>query len=425
MALLNKEQQADKRIKIEFSIDKATFDKAVDEVAKKELKKFNIPGFRKGKAPRSVVEKMYGKGIFYEDALNSVLPEAYESAVKEAELDVVGRPEFDIISMEGDPKMSALVYVKPDVQIEGYLGIEAEKKVEQATDEQVDEEIERTRARNARTVEITDRAAQNGDIANIDYKGEVDGVAFDGGTAEKQDLKLGSGSFIPGFEDQVVGHSIGESFDVNVTFPTEYHAADLAGKDAVFHVTLHAIKFEELPELDDEFAKDVSEFDTLDAYKASIKAKIQERNDKAADSALEEKLCEALIEKLQADIPEPMFEAETENYVRDYDNRLRVQGLDLKTYFKYTGLDLDGLRAQMRPQAEKQVKVRLALQKIAELEKVEVSAEEIEAEYNRISEAYNVPADQVKSMIAEEDIKADMLVKGAMDLVKEKAIIKA
>lgn len=425
MALLNKEQQADKRIKIEFSIDKATFDKAVDEVAKKELKKFNIPGFRKGKAPRSVVEKMYGKGIFYEDALNSVLPEAYESAVKEAELDVVGRPEFDIISMEGDPKMSALVYVKPDVQIEGYLGIEAEKKVEQATDEQVDEEIERTRARNARTVEITDRAAQNGDIANIDYKGEVDGVAFDGGTAEKQDLKLGSGSFIPGFEDQVVGHSIGESFDVNVTFPTEYHAADLAGKDAVFHVTLHAIKFEELPELDDEFAKDVSEFDTLDAYKASIKAKIQERNDKAADSALEEKLCEALIEKLQADIPEPMFEAETENYVRDYDNRLRMQGLDLKTYFKYTGLDLDGLRAQMRPQAEKQVKVRLALQKIAELEKVEVSAEEIEAEYNRISEAYNVPADQVKSMIAEEDIKADMLVKGAMDLVKEKAIIKA
>ena len=425
MALIQKEQQADKRVKIEFSIDKAAFDKAVDDVAKKELKKFNIPGFRKGKAPRAVVEKMYGKGIFYEDALNQVLPEAYEAAIKEAELDVVGRPEFDIVSMDGAPVMSALVYIKPEVAIEGYFGIEAEKTVAEVTEEQVNEEVERTRARNARTVEVTDRAAQNGDIANIDYKGEVDGVAFAGGTAEKQDLKLGSGSFIPGFEDQVVGHNIGESFDVNVTFPTEYHAQELAGKDAVFHVTLHAIKFEELPELDDEFAKDVSEFDTLAEYKDSIKAKIEERNQKAADSAFEEKLCEALIEKLQADIPEPMFEAETENYVRDYDNRLRMQGLDLKTYFKYTGLDLDALRAQLRPQAEKQVKVRLALQKIAELEKVEVSSEEIEAEYTRISEAYNVPADQVKAMIADEDIKADMLVKGAMDLVKENAKVKA
>ncbi|MBO7150516.1 MAG: trigger factor, partial [Clostridia bacterium] len=231
MALIQKEQQADKRVKIEFSIDKAAFDKAVDDVAKKELKKFNIPGFRKGKAPRAVVEKMYGKGIFYEDALTQVLPEAYEAAIKEAELEVVGRPEFDIVSMEGAPVMSALVYIKPEVAIEGYFGIEAEKTVAEVTEEQVNEEVERTRARNARTVEITDRAAQNGDIANIDYKGEVDGVAFAGGTAEKQDLKLGSGSFIPGFEDQVVGHSIGESFDVIVTFPTEYHAEELAGKD--------------------------------------------------------------------------------------------------------------------------------------------------------------------------------------------------
>ena len=425
MSLIKKEQREDKRVELQFSIERATFEAAVDEVAKKELKKFNIPGFRKGKAPRSIVEKMYGKGVFYEEALNKVLPDAFEAAVKEAELEVVGRPDIDIVSMEGDPVISAVVYVKPDVTIEGYLGIEAEKSVSPVTDEQIDAEINRMRERNGRTIEITDRAAENGDTVTIDYLGEVDGVAFEGGAAEGHDLKLGSGSFIPGFEDQIVGKTVGEEFDVNVTFPEQYHSDELAGKAAVFHCKLHAIKATELPEADDEFAKDVSEFDTLDAYKADIKAKMQERNEKAADSALEEKLCEALIEKLVADIPEPMFEAETENYVRDYDNRLRMQGMDLNTYCKYTGLTLETLRAQLRPQAEKQVKVRLALQKIAELEKVEVSAEQIEAEYTRISEAYNVPAEQVKAMIAEDDIRADMLVKGAMDLVKEKAVIKA
>ena len=425
MSLIKKEQREDKRVELQFSIERATFEAAVDEVAKKELKKFNIPGFRKGKAPRSIVEKMYGKGVFYEEALNKVLPDAFEAAVKEAELEVVGRPDIDIVSMEGDPVISAVVYVKPDVTIEGYLGIEAEKTVSPVTDEQIDAEINRMRERNGRTIEITDRAAENGVTVTIDYLGEVDGVAFEGGAAEGHDLKLGSGSFIPGFEDQIVGKTVGEEFDVNVTFPEQYHSDELAGKAAVFHCKLHAIKATELPEADDEFAKDVSEFDTLDAYKADIKAKMQERNEKAADSALEEKLCEALIEKLVADIPEPMFEAETENYVRDYDNRLRMQGMDLNTYFKYTGLTLETLRAQLRPQAEKQVKVRLALQKIAELEKVEVSAEQIEAEYTRISEAYNVPAEQVKAMIAEDDIRADMLVKGAMDLVKEKAVIKA
>ena len=281
------------------------------------------------------------------------------------------------------------------------------------------------RERNARTVEVTDRAAQNGDTVTIDYKGEIDGVAFDGGAAEGHNLKLGSGQFIPGFEDQIVGHNIGESFDVNVSFPAEYHAEDLAGKLAVFHVVLHAISMSELPEADDEFAKDVSEFDTLDEYKASIKAKIQERYEKAAESAVEEQICEALIEKLVADIPEPMFVAETENYVRDYDTRLRMQGLDLATYFKYTGLTLEQLREQLRPQAEKQVKVRLALETIATIENVQVSDEEIEAEFVRISEAYSMDLAEVKARVAAEDIKADMIVKAAMDLVKEKAVISA
>ncbi|MBO5788540.1 MAG: trigger factor [Clostridia bacterium] len=425
MALLKKEQREDKRWELQFSIPEDDFKKAVDAVAAEQLPKFNIPGFRKGKAPRAVIEKMYGKGVFYEDALNRVLPTAFTAAVEESGLDVIGQPEFDIVSMDGDVVMSAVVYVKPEGKIEGYKGISVKKVVAPVTDEDVTAEVDRMRERNARTVEVTDRAAALGDTATIDYLGEVDGVAFDGGAAEGHDLKLGSGSFIPGFEDQIVGHNIGETFDVNVTFPEEYHAPELAGKAAVFHVTLHALSMSELPEADDEFAKDVSEFDTLDAYKADIKTKMQERNEKAADSDVENQLCEALIDLLVADIPEPMFVAETENYVRDYDTRLRMQGLDLETYFRYTGLTLDALRAQLRPQAEKQVKVRLALETIAKLENLTVSEEELEAEYVRISETYQRDLAEVKGLIKAEDLTADLLVKKAMDLVKENAVYSA
>ena len=259
------------------------------------------------------------------------------------------------------------------------------------------------------------------DIANIDYEGFVDGVAFNGGKGDNHDLTLGSGAFIPGFEEQIVGKTIGEEFDVNVTFPEEYHAAELAGKAAVFKTKLNSLKVEELPALDDEFAKDVSEFDTLDEYKADIKAKMEKRNEDKAEAEVENALAVALMDKLVAEIPEVMFQAETENFVRDYDTRLRQSGLDMATYFKYTGMTLESLREQMRPQAERQVKVRLALEKIASLEALTVSDEEIDGEYNRISEAYNVPVDQVKSMIAAEDIKADMLVAAAMKLVRENA----
>ncbi len=264
-----------------------------------------------------------------------------------------------------------------------------------------------------------------GDIANIDYEGSVDGVPFAGGKGEKHDLKLGSGQFIPGFEEQIVGKNIGETFDVNVTFPTEYHAEELAGKAAVFKTTLNTIKFEELPEADDEFAKDVSEFDTLDEYKADLKAKMVKRNEDKAQGEFENALAEALMEKLVAEIPEPMFEAETDNYVRDYDMRLRQSGLDMNTYFKYTGLTIEALREQMRPQAERQVKVRLALEKIAQLESITIDDEAVEAEYKRISEAYNVPVDNVKTMVAAEDLKADLAVAKAMDVVKENAVVKA
>lgn len=424
MSLIKKELTEKSGFVMEFSVSKEAFEKAENEAYKKNVKSINVPGFRKGKAPKSIIEKMYGKGIFFEDAINACIPDAFEEAVKEAELQVVGTPKFDLVSSDGDIVLKAEGFVKPEVTIEGYKGIEAEKKVARVTAKEVEAEVTRARERNARTVEITDRAAQNGDICNIDYEGSVDGVAFDGGKGTGHDLKLGSGSFIPGFEDQIVGKNIGEEFDVNVTFPENYHAKELAGKAAVFKTKLNAIKFEELPEADDEFAKDVSEFDTLDEYKADIKAKMVKRNEDKAQGEFETALAEALMEKLVADIPEPMFEAETENFVRDYDTRLRQSGLDLNTYFKYTGLTLDALREQMRPQAEKQVKVRLALEKIAALENLAVTDDEVDAEYKRIAEAYNVPEEQVKSMIAAEDIKADLLVAHAMDLVKENAVVK-
>ena len=424
MSLIKKELTEKSGFVMEFSVSKEAFEKAENEAYKKNVKSINVPGFRKGKAPKSIIEKMYGKGIFFEDAINACIPDAFEAAVKEAELTVVGTPKFDLVSNDGDIVLKAEGYVKPEVSIEGYKGIEAEKKVAEVTDEDVEAELTRSRERNARTIEVTDRAAAMGDICNIDYEGSVDGVAFDGGKGAGHDLKLGSGSFIPGFEDQIVGKNIGEEFDVNVTFPEDYHAKELAGKAAIFKTKLNAIKFEELPEADDEFAKDVSEFDTLDEYKADIKAKMVKRNEDKAQGEFETALAEALMEKLVAEIPEPMFEAETENFVRDYDTRLRQSGLDLNTYFKYTGLTLDALRAQMRPQAEKQVKMRLALEKIASLENLAVADEDVDAEYKRIAEAYNVPEDQVKAMIAAEDIKADLLVARAMDLVKENAIVK-
>ena len=413
------------RYELQFSVDKETFDKAINAVYRKQVKNITIPGFRKGKAPKAMIEKMYGKGVFYEDAINDLLPEAFSAALEESKIDAVGTPEFDIVSVDDNGLvMSAKVYVKPDITVANYTGIEVEKNVEKVTDEEVENEINMIRERNSREIEITDRAAENGDNVIIDYSGSVDGVLFDGGTAEKQNLLLGSGQFIPGFEDQIVGKNIGDEFDVNVTFPTEYHAENLAGKAAVFKVKLHSINKIELPELDDDFAKDVSEFDTFAEYQADVKAKIEKRHETAAENKVEEDLMNRLIEALEDEIPETMFDAEVENCVRDYDNRLRMSGLDLGTYFKYTGMTLEQLREQMRPQAINQVKGRLILEKIAALESLVPSDEMIEEEYNRMATAYNVPLDQVKAGIAADAIAEDMKVKMALDFVKEKAVIK-
>lgn len=425
LAKKTKSKDAKNCYELEIAVERETFAAAVDAAYRKNAATITIPGFRKGKAPRALIEKMYGKGVFYEEAINACIPDAYEAAVKEAKLDVVGRPEFDVVSA-GDEGLvlKAVVYVKPDIKIENYLGIEVEKKVAEVTDADVDAEIDRVRERNARTLDVTDRAAKMGDSVNIDFDGSIDGVPFEGGKAEKFDLKLGSGQFIPGFEEQIVGKQIGDEFDVTVTFSADYHVEDLAGKPAVFKVKLHGIKETELPVADDEFAKDVSEFDTLAEYKADVKAKMVERNEKAADNAVEEQLIDALIGKMEGDIPDVMFAEETDNMLRDYENRMRMQGLDLATYFKYTGMTAESLKEQMRPQAEKQVRIRLILEKIAKLEKITVSAKEIEAEYKRIADSYGMPVEKVKELVDKAGITADMKVKAAIELVKEKAVIK-
>ena len=424
MSLKNVNKPETNVVEIEFTSDKAAFDAACDKAYKKNVGSISVPGFRKGKAPKHIIEKMYGKGVFYDEALNEIVNPAFADAIKDQDFKMVSQPEFDVVSIDDDGvTFKAKFYVKPEVEITDYIGIPVTKTVREASDEDADKEIADTQKRNSRQVEVTDRAAQDGDIVVIDFDGYVDDKPFEGGKAEKYNLTLGSGQFIPGFEEQIVGKNIGDEFDVNVTFPAEYHAAELAGKPAVFKIKLHEIKFNELPALDDEFAKDVSEFDTFAEYKTDVKAKIQDRYNKQADGEVEEQLINALIEKLKAEIPEPMYVAETENFVRDFDGRLRMQGLDLKTYFKYTGLDLDALRKQMRPQAERQVKTRLALEKIVELEGIKPTDEEIAAEYDRIAKAYNMELDKVKEMVDEAAIAEDVAVKKAVDLVKEKAVV--
>ena len=422
MSLIKKELTEKNGYVLEFSVDKEIYRQAELAAYKKNVKSINVPGFRRGKAPMHIIKTMYGKDVFFEDAINECIPEAFEAAVKEAGLEIVGSPKFDLVSMEGDIVLKAEGFVKPEATVEGYKGIEAPKKVKRVLKADVEAELAKVLDRNARFVTESEDAVKDGDTVTIDFEGFVDGEAFEGGKGTDHELKLGSGSFIPGFEAQIAGHKLGDEFDVNVTFPEDYHAKELAGKAATFKCALKSVK--QLPACDDEFAKDVSEFDTLDEYKADLKAKISERNKAAAEAEFETALSEALMEKLVCEIPEPMFAAETENYLRDYDTRLRQSGLDLKTYMQYTGMTLDTIREQLRPQAEKQVKLRLALEYIAKAEALTVTEEETAAEYERIAGAYGVALDEVKKMIAAEDINADLLVAKAMTFVKDNAVIK-
>ena len=406
---------------VEFSFDAAAIEAEKAKVFRKKANSFNVPGFRRGKAPRSVIEKMYGTGIFLEDAINELINANWEEIINAPGKTIVSSPEFDIVSIEDEVVMTAVMSVKPEIELADYAGIEVEAVLTPVTDEEVDGEIETVRRRNARETEVTDRAAAMGDIAVIDYEGFVDGVAFDGGKDSGHKLTLGSGQFIPGFEEGVVGHNAGEEFDINVTFPTEYHAAELAGKVAVFKVKLNSIIFEELPALDDDFAVEVSSFDTFAEYRADVAAKIEKRHQTNADREVEEKLQNALAEKVTAVIPDAMIDREVEAMVRDGESRMQMQGLDFKTYLQYFGMDLDGYKAQVRPAAETRVKTELALEKIAELEKIEISEEDIESEYKQISTDYNVELDYAKSALPAEEIVHTLTMRRAIDAVKDTA----
>ncbi len=415
------------RYELTISVPADEFEAAVEKVFKRESKKITIPGFRKGKAPRAFVEKYYGEQVFYEDAINLVYPSALESAVEEAGLKLIeDQIAFDLLeSGKGkDLVFKVGVTTYPEVSIEGYKGIEITKKPVEVTEEDVDAELTKVQDRNSRMVTVEDRAAENGDTVEIDFEGFVDGVAFEGGKAENFNLTLGSGQFIPGFEDQVVGHNTGDEFDVNVTFPEEYHAEELKGKPAVFKIKLHEIKAKELPDIDDDFIKDISEFDTVEAYRADVKEKLTVSRQKQADDDADNQLIDALIEKLQGEIPDAMYQKRINDDINEFAYRLRSQGLDLKTYLQYTGMDEQGIRDSFKPQAERQVKIRLALEKIVELENIVPTDEEIEAEYAKMANVYQMEVDKIKGFVPKEDLSLDIAVEKAMGLVRDSAVVK-
>ncbi len=403
-------------------IEKADFDAAVNKVFRREAGKITVPGFRKGKAPKHIIEKMYGEGIFYNDAIEDLFPTVYEAAVLEADLDVVSRPEVDVETIdENGVTLKAKVYVKPEVIVKKYKELSAEKEAVEVTEDEINAEIEKERNRLARISTLTEGAAENGDEAVIDFEGFVDGVAFEGGKAEKYGLKLGSGNFIPGFEEQIVGKNVGDEFDINVKFPDEYGAENLAGKDAIFKIKLHEIKRTELPELDDEFVKDVSEFDTLAEYKDDIKAKIEEKKEKAAQYAYEEGLLDDLLANTEVDVPAPMVDAEIDTNVRDYEYKLQMQGANLEMFFQYTGQTLEQLRESFRPQSERQLKIRLALNEIVKAENITASDDDIEAEYNKIAEGYKAELEKVKATISPATLSEDIVLRKAVDFIVENA----
>ena len=412
------------QVELTLKIEKSVFDDEVMKAYKKNVGKINVPGFRRGKAPKAIIEKMYGQSFFYDQAIDSILPEIYSKAVDEAELNVVSRPEIDVVSIDDNGVvLTAKVYTKPVAVVSKYKGLEAEKEEVVVTDEDIDSEIMTDRKRNSRLLTVTDRPAEKDDKVIIDFEGFVDDVPFEGGKAEKQSLVLGSGSYIPGFEDQIIGHSAGETFDITVKFPEDYGAEHLAGREAVFKITLHEIKYEEIPELNDDFVKEVSDtLDTVDAYKADIKAKITERRQKAADKAFEDKLIDALIENTRVEIPQPMIDAEIESEVSDSDYRLRSQGGSLEMYYKSTGYNENTLRESFKPQAERRIRTRLALEAVIKAEGIAPTPEEIEEEYNKIAESYKMETEKVKSAIKESDISEDINLRKAVELIKENAI---
>ena len=412
--------------KLTIEVSAEEFEKGIQAAYLKEKGKISLPGFRKGKAPRKMIEKMYGVGVFYEEAANNVMPMAYSNAAKESELEIVSNPEIDIVQIEaGKPFIfTATVAVKPEVTLGEYKGVEVKKADLTVTDEEIEAELKKEQEKNSRTVNVDDRAVENGDMIKLDFEGFVDGVAFDGGKGENYDLTIGSNSFIPGFEDQLVGAKIGEDIDVNVTFPEEYHAKDLAGKAAVFKCKVNAISVKELPELDDEFAQEVSEFDTLDEYKADVKKNLEEKKAAEAKTAKENEAVDKAVENAQMDIPDPMIDSQVEQMINDYARRLQSQGLSMEQYMQFTGTTLDALKEQVRPQALTQIKSRLVLEKIAEVEDIQISDEKLDEELAKMAESYKMELDKLKELMGDyekDQMKKDMAVQEAVTLVAEAA----
>ncbi len=424
MNLIKHEALEHSKCELQFSLDAQAFNDAIERAFKREGKKYNVPGFRKGKASRHMIEKMYGPDVFYYDAVNDLFPDAYEAAVKEAGIDPVGRPEADIVSAtpEDGVVLKVVVAVRPEVVLGKYEGLKGTKNVHIVEDADVDAEIRRMQERNARML-TREGKAENGDVARLDFEGFVDGVAFEGGKGENYDLELGSGSFIPGFEEQVVGHAAGEKFDVNVKFPEDYQAEELAGKEAVFKINLHEVQYKELPALDDEFAKDVSEYDTLDELKASIRKEMEEHNEKQADLLVEDELVKQVVADMKCDVPREMYELRMDELVRDFEYRLSQQGLKLEMYLKYMNLTLEQFRENFKDQAEMQVKIRLALEAIAEKENIQASEEEYNAEMQRVADLYKLDLEKVKMVVEEEQVRKDLAVNKAIDLIREKSEI--
>ena len=409
---------------LEVSVDGDTFKDAVTKAYLKQRKNITIPGFRKGKAPRAFIEKYYGEGVFYEDALEAIYPDAVASAIEEAKLEPVDTPyDLEIPEMGNDGvTMKFKVTVKPEVELGEYKGLKATKKSTKVSADEVKAELARMQEQNSTVSDVDDRAVKKNDIVVIDFEGFVDGKAFEGGKAEKYELTIGSNQFIPGFEDQIIGHKIGDEFDVNVKFPEDYQA-DLASKDAVFKIKLHGIKVKDVPALDDEFAKDVSEFDTLDELKKDIKKQLEKRKNDDAENELHNTLLEEVAKGIKAEIPEAMIEKTIDDDVNEYSYRLQSQGLKLETYLKYTGMDIKGFREGFKERAETQVRLNLALEKIIEKEKIEVTEEDIEAEYKKYADAYNMDIDTIKKAVSAESLKPELASRKAIDLIVDSAVV--
>jgi len=408
---------------LEVAIDAEQFNAEIEKQYKKTKNKIVINGYRKGKVPRSVIEKMYGEGFFFEDAINELLPSVFEDAVKEADIEIIGRPEVDIPEADKVNGVKAVftVTLRPELTVKEYKGLKGTKRVTVVTDVDIDKEIDALREKGSRLVTVEDRAAEMDDIAVIDFEGFTDGVAFEGGKGENFNLTLGSGQFIPGFEEKIVGHNVGEEFDIDVTFPDSYGAENLAGKPAVFKINLKELRKKELPVVDDEFVKDVSEFDTVDELKADLKAKLEKTNEQTADENLENSLVDALVEGLEGEVPDVMVEQRIDELMRDFEYRMSSQGLDFNTYLKFSGQTEVSIRESMKDNALRQVKMRLALEAVVRAEDIQVSDEDIQKEYDTIAAQYGVEADKVKEFIPSEDLVRDVKVKNAIDFIKEHA----